>query len=38
MSLISISELPWLSILENLVGNSRIPSLENNFKEMESVA
>ena len=32
MSLISISQLPRISILGNLVENSRIPSLQNNFK------
>ena len=35
MSSISISEMPWISILRNLVENwnSKISSLENSFKE-----
>ena len=37
MSLIAISELPWISIPGNLVENSRMPSLENNLKEMARI-
>ena len=38
MSLILISEFPWIWILGNLVENSRMPSLENDFKEMRRIA
>ena len=38
MTLISISELPRISIVGNLVENSRMSSLENKFKEMGRTA
>ena len=38
MSLVLISEFPWISILGNLVENSRMPFLENDFKEMRRIA
>ena len=38
MSSIWTSEISWISVLGNLVENSRIPSLENNFKEMGRIA
>ena len=38
MSSISIPEMSRISILWNLVQNSKIPLLENNFKEIGRVA
>ena len=38
MPSISISEMSWMSILRNLVENSRMPSLKNNSKEIGRTA
>ena len=38
MPSISISEMSWMSILRNLVENSRIPSLKNNSNEIGRTA
>ena len=38
MSVINISIWDVMNILGNLLENSRIPSLENNFKEMGQIA
>ena len=38
MASISISKMSRIPILKSIVENSRIPSLENSFKEMVSIA
>ena len=38
MSSVSTSEMSEISVLVNLVENSRIPSLQNNFNEMWHIA
>ena len=38
VSLITISEMSWISVLGNFKENPRIPSLENDFKEIGRIA